>query len=123
MIRKVLVLAALIGAPLLMPGAAWAAEKCDTVGVYGAIALVVCPQVNDPPALERAGREACAPINVRGVCNAWIWNKADRAARALPMTDRQLGAVTALWVNKQNTLKVCARDGCYGGQTRKTGKK
>lgn len=100
-----------------LPSGAWA-QKCDTVGVYGAIALVVCPTAADDRSLEQAGREACDPINVRGVCNAWIWNHADRAARSLPMTDHQLASVTALWINKQNLLKVCARDGCYAGQRR-----
>ncbi|MCF8500699.1 MAG: hypothetical protein K9H11_09555, partial [Rhodospirillum sp.] len=76
MIRKVLVVAAC----LLAPSVAWA-DTCNIIGVYGAIALVVCPNAQGATALEEAGREACEPISVRGVCNAWIWNKADRAAR------------------------------------------
>jgi hypothetical protein len=114
MIRKALLLLALTLAPSL----AWA-DTCDTVGVYGAIALVVCPGQQGDPILEQAGRDACEPISVRGVCNAWIWNRPDRAARFLPMTDKQLSSVTALWINKQSQLKVCARDGCYAGQMKK----
>jgi hypothetical protein len=114
MIRKVLAVVACLLAPSVA-----LADTCNTIGVYGAIALVVCPGTKGGPDLELAGRDACEPINVRGVCNAWIWNKADRAAHVLPMTERQLSSVTALWINKQSLLKVCARDGCFAGQVKK----
>lgn len=116
MIRRILPLLALCAVVLVSWPGESQAQKCDTVGVYGAIALVVCPKVSDAVSLEQAGRDACDPINVRGVCNAWIWSREDRAARSLPMTERQLASVTALWINKQARLKVCARDGCYAGQ-------
>ncbi|MGB0697106.1 MAG: hypothetical protein ACPGOY_15740 [Rhodospirillaceae bacterium] len=96
--------------------AAQAAPKCDVVGVYGVIAMMVCPNAKSDAELEAAGRGVCGTINVRGVCNAWIWTDSRRAAKVLPMTKRELNSVTALWINKQNTLKVCRRVGCYAGQ-------
>ncbi|MQX36165.1 hypothetical protein [Roseospira navarrensis] len=91
-------------------------ESCSVVGIYGTIALVVCPDAKSDAAFIAAGQEACEPIAVRNVCNAWIWRSEQRAARMLPMENHQLESVTALWINRQGTLKVCARDGCYAGQ-------
>ncbi|WP_299440670.1 hypothetical protein [uncultured Rhodospira sp.] len=98
--------------------AAQGSESCNVVGVYGTIALVVCPDADTDAEFISAGQEACEPIAVRNVCNAWIWRNQDRAARVLPMDNRQLDSVTALWINRQGQLKVCARDGCYAGQNR-----
>jgi hypothetical protein len=93
-------------------------DSCDVVGVHGTIALVVCPDAKSDAAFIEAGQEACEPIAVRNVCNAWIWRSEDRAARFLPMENHQLDSVTALWINRAGQLKVCARDGCYAGQKR-----
>ncbi len=112
MIRGLFVLAALVLLPLVPARAA----TCDTVGVYGVITLVVCPGAKDDATLKEAGVAACEPVQKRGVCNAWIWSRDDRAARTLPMSKSQLESVTALWIHKQETLKVCSRDGCYAGQ-------
>lgn len=113
--------AALLAGAMLLTGPAAAAqgtESCDVVGVYGTIALVVCPDARTDAEFMAAGQEACEPIAVRNVCNAWIWRNESRAARVLPMENHQLDSVTALWINRQGQLKVCARDGCYAGQKR-----
>ncbi|KAA5606535.1 hypothetical protein F1188_06655 [Roseospira marina] len=91
-------------------------DTCNVVGVYGTIALVVCPDAKTDAAFIAAGQEACKPIAVRNICNAWIWRNDSHAARVLPMDHRQLDNVTALWINRPGQLKVCARDGCYAGQ-------
>jgi len=91
-------------------------DTCNVVGVHGIIALVVCPDAKTDAAFIAAGQEACESIAVRSVCNAWIWRNEQHAARMLPMDHRQLDNVTALWINRQGQLKVCARDGCYAGQ-------
>jgi len=93
-------------------------DSCSVVGVHGTIALVVCPDAKTDAAFIAAGQEACESIAVRNVCNAWIWRNEKRAARFLPMENHQLDSVTALWINRQGQLKVCARDGCYAGQKR-----
>ncbi|SDE82837.1 hypothetical protein [Rhodospira trueperi] len=111
--------AALLCGLVTMSGPAAAAqgtESCNVVGVYGTIALVVCPDADTDAEFIAAGQEACQSIAVRNVCNAWIWRSQDRAARVLPMENHQLDSVTALWINRQGQLKVCARDGCYAGQ-------
>ena len=111
--------AALLCGLVTMSGPTFAAqgtESCNVVGVYGTIALVVCPDADTDAEFIAAGQEACESIAVRNVCNAWIWRNQDRAARVLPMENHQLDSVTALWINRQGQLKVCARDGCYAGQ-------
>lgn len=113
--------AAALAGVLMMSGPAAAAqgsETCNVVGVYGTIALVVCPNAQTDAEFIAAGQEACESIAVRNVCNAWIWRNENRAARVLPMENHELESVTALWINRQGQLKVCARDGCYAGQKR-----
>ncbi len=113
--------AALLAGMMVLSGPATAAqgnEACNVVGAYGTIALVVCPDADTDAEFIAAGQEACESIAVRNVCNAWIWRNGNRAARVLPMDNRQLDSVTALWINGQGQLKVCARDGCYAGQNR-----
>ena len=99
--------------------AAQGSEACNVVGVYGTIALIVCPDARTDADFIAAGQEACDSIAVRNVCNAWIWRDDRKAARVLPMESHQLDSVTALWIHRQGQLKLCARDGCYAGQNKR----
>jgi len=99
--------------------AAQANPSCNVLGVYGTIALMVCPDAQSDADFIAAGQSVCDDIAVRNVCNAWIWRDQNRAATYLPMDSHQLDSVTALWIHRAGELKVCARDGCFAGQIRR----
>ena len=93
-------------------------SQCEYIGKFVWAPVVICPPNVGEQEWRRAGQAACFwPGQPRRPCNAWIWDDPAKAPSkpasfANPMTDAQLDSTVAVWINKMQTLKICARDGC-----------
>lgn len=83
--------------------------RCSTLGGARAVKFVLC-ELGSTEADWRAG--GLAACEKRNACNAWIWEDERHAARSAPMTDAQVNAATAVWVNSTHQLNVCRTRGC-----------
>lgn len=84
-------------------------SKCVEVSQHGFVRFLVCDPETRSTDWRSAGVQACKG---RSRCNVWMWDRADRAGTSLPMTDAEVNSAIAMWVQAQNELMDCRRDGC-----------
>lgn len=89
-------------------------SPCYSRGRVALAAVVICPAGLSDGEWRAAGKHACRD---QRACNAWIWDDPNAAPSSpptfgTPMTDAQVDAAVAVWVNKAQSLRVCAISGC-----------
>ena len=85
------------------------AADCSIRASGGEVAVIVCPPGSHAKVWRAAGRKACAAS--RGICNAWIWEDADKAPLEAPLTDSdlpeaQVKAAVAVWINDSERMML-----------------
>jgi hypothetical protein len=86
-------------------------SRCSVISAAGSIRVVVCPPDLDQDALHVAGQEACGE---ELICNAWIWDSAEKAPKNSPRTDSDIAQeyareAIAIWANDSKALMLVKR--------------
>jgi hypothetical protein len=86
-------------------------SQCSVTSAEGSIRVVVCPPGLDQDALHVAGQEACGE---ELICNAWIWDSAEKAPKNSPRTDSDIAQeyareAIAIWANDSKALMLVKR--------------
>jgi hypothetical protein len=111
---------AFFGALALMlawAGAAVAADakptksQCTVRSAEESVRVLICPPGLDRDAYRVAGEQACG---IRPMCNAWIWDSADKAPKNVPRKDSDIDpkaadAAVAVWANDTKQLMLIRR--------------
>lgn len=82
--------------------------QCSVRHSKGSIRVVICPQGLDQEALRAAGEKACGDVQM---CNAWIWDDAEKAPKHAPVADADIGPqyvgeAVAVWANDSRSLML-----------------
>lgn len=83
--------------------------KCSAIGDAGFVKFLICEPGSTAADWRAGGIAACEG---RNACNAWIWEDEKLAAKSIPMTDAQVAAAKAVWINATRQLNDCRKDGC-----------
>jgi hypothetical protein len=88
-----------------------AKSQCSVSSAEGSIRVVVCPPGLDQDALHVAGQQACGE---ELICNAWIWDSAEKAPKNSPRTDSDIAQdyarnAIAIWANDSKHLMLVKR--------------
>jgi hypothetical protein len=86
-------------------------SQCSVRSAEGSIRVVVCPPGLDMEALHVAGQAACG---LTVICNAWIWDNAEKAPKNSPSKDSEIaqkdaGNAIAVWANDKKRLMLIKR--------------
>lgn len=86
-------------------------SQCSVRDAEGSIRVLICPPGLDQQAHRVAGEEACG---ARVMCNAWIWDSADKAPKNVPSKDADIrpedaGNAVAVWANDTKSLMLIRR--------------
>ena len=86
-------------------------SQCSLRDAEGSIRVLICPPGLDQQAYRIAGQEACG---ARLMCNAWIWDSADKAPKNVPKQDSEIdpkaaGDAVAVWANDTKQLMLIRR--------------
>ena len=104
-------MAALMAGPALAETGKLQKSQCTVSSAAGSIRVVVCPSGLDQDALHVAGQEACGE---ELICNAWIWDSAEKAPKNSPRTDSDIAQeyardAIAIWANDSKALMLVKR--------------
>lgn len=104
-------IAGLPAGPALAESGKQTKSQCTVSSAAGSIRVVVCPPGLDQAALHVAGQEACGE---ELICNAWIWDSADKAPKNSPRTDSDIAQeyardAIAIWANDSKHLMLVKR--------------
>ena len=86
-------------------------SQCSVRDAEESIRVLICPPGLDQQAYRVAGQEACG---ARLMCNAWIWDSADKAPKNVPKQDSEIdpkaaGDAVAVWANDTKQLMLIRR--------------
>ncbi len=86
-------------------------SQCTVRDSVESIRVVICPPGLSQEQLRLAGTEACG---LRLMCNAWIWDAANRAPKSVPKKDSDIsptdaGNAVAVWDNSARSLMLIER--------------
>jgi hypothetical protein len=98
----------LSGLAIAGPAGADNETRCSVRHAKGSIRVVICPPGLDQEALRAAGEKACGEARM---CNAWIWDDAEKAPKDAPAADADLepqyvGEAVAVWANDSRSLML-----------------
>jgi len=86
-------------------------SQCSVRDGEESIRVLICPPGLDEQAYRLAGEEACG---AQLMCNAWIWDSADKAPKNVPKKDSDIdpkaaGNAVAVWANDTKQLMSIRR--------------